>query len=117
LTTPKKRCGTNDLNCPFSRSKKVILLEVFRLGLFVVLELGSKALTSVALAIRSVPSAFLNLMVRMSPSAIGKPAYDKLLVYKKRFQDGKLGRRAIDKILSEYGFNKHETIFYTKEEK
>ena len=53
----------------------------------------------------------------ISPSAIGKPAYDKLLVYKKRFQDGKLGRRAIDKILSEYGFNKHETIFYTKEEK
>ena len=60
--------------------------------------------------------ALKELFETASPSGLGKSDYDKILVYKSRFEKGKLGARAIENLLTKYGYSKVETItYYTKE--
>lgn len=52
-----------------------------------------------------------------SPSALGKAKYDQIWIYKRRYEKGQLGHKAITKLLAEFGFVRHEHVYYTKERK
>ena len=50
----------------------------------------------------------------VSPSELGKSEYDKIMVYKGRYEKGILGEKAKSRLLEKYGFKKHAVIYYTK---
>jgi hypothetical protein len=60
--------------------------------------------------------ALEELFKTATPSGLGKSDYDKILVYKRRYENDKLGQRAINNLLTKFGYKKIETIiYYTKD--
>jgi len=56
----------------------------------------------------SQEEALAHVFEIVSVSVHGKLLYDKVSVYKSRHQAGKLGNRAIENLLKEFGFQKLE---------
>ena len=61
----------------------------------------------------SEEKALNEVFSNVRPSVVGLQEYNKIKSYQSKYKNGKMGQKAIDKLLSQFGFSK--TVFYTKD--
>lgn len=64
---------------------------------------------------KNLDSALAEIWDKIKPSKIGQNDYDKFRSYKRRYEQGKLGEKAVNSLLSFFGYSS-ETIYFKEKD-